>query len=104
MRNGWRLTAMDRRRRLCIIVLACVLWSTSAASCDVASRDVPIPSKYGISEVEQTDREGRASPPIHTSVESWVVDAKDPGQDLPPVGRSLFDYVIAKSDGTVSLL
>jgi hypothetical protein len=90
---------MDRRPRLCIIVLACVLWSTSAASCDVANRDVPVPWRYAISEVEQTDREGAERASLRASAESWVVDAKDPGQNLPPVGRSLFDYIIARSDG-----
>ena len=29
----------------------------------------------------------------------WVVDPADPGPDLPPVGRSLFDHVITERQG-----
>ena len=29
----------------------------------------------------------------------WVVDPGDPGPDMPPVGRSLFDYVVIKQQG-----
>ena len=87
MRNGWRLTAMDRRRRPWTIVLPALLWSLSVTSCEVAKRDAPIPSSYP-SRIQ-----------IQTPAESWVVDAKDPGQNLPPVGRSLFDHIISRSDG-----
>ncbi len=31
----------------------------------------------------------------------WAVNPADPGPDLPPVGRSLFDFVIAESGGRV---
>jgi hypothetical protein len=29
----------------------------------------------------------------------WVLDPKDPGANLPPVGRSLFDYVFSETEG-----
>jgi hypothetical protein len=29
----------------------------------------------------------------------WVLDPKDPGANLPPVGRSLFDYVVSETEG-----
>ena len=34
----------------------------------------------------------------------WIVDADAPGPDLPPVGRSLFDFLVAVEDGGETVL
>ena len=34
----------------------------------------------------------------------WIVDADAPGPDLPPVGRSLFDFLVAVEDGGKTVL
>ena len=39
-----------------------------------------------------------ASPAVAAAAE-WVVDPKDPGPSLPPVGRSLFDFVVSGPGG-----
>ena len=90
---------MARSRSEWIVVIPAVLWSLSLVSCDVAKGDVSIPTGYPISEIERVERVDEPTTQIQTPAESWVVDAKDPGPNLPSVGRSLFDYVTARSDG-----
>jgi hypothetical protein len=90
---------MVRNRSLWTTILWAVVWTLSIVSCDVAKRDASIPARYPISEVERIERAEQTSTQIQTPAESWVVDAKDPGPNLPTVGRSLFDYVTARSDG-----
>src|SRR5437763_11133873 len=29
----------------------------------------------------------------------WAVDPEDPGEDLPPVGRSIFDFLVTERTG-----
>jgi hypothetical protein len=45
------------------------------------------------------NREGHAPSPVSPRIvgPAWAVDPADPGPDLPPVGRSLFDFVVAES-------
>ena len=33
----------------------------------------------------------------------WVVDPQDPGSNLPPVGRSLFDYLVTEQQGATNV-
>ena len=42
------------------------------------------------------DPEGGAAHDAHTDPAGWAGDAAAPGPDLPPVGRSLFDYLVTE--------
>src|SRR3569832_1582456 len=41
----------------------------------------------------------RSAPSLHSdpTTPPWVVDPAEPGTNLPPIGRSLFDFLITKS-------
>ncbi len=80
---------MDRSRSLHRLVLPALLCVIGVASCDIAKQDVSLSPAYPISRPEQTTH----------AAETWVVDAKDPGQNLPPAGRSLFDHIVTRPDG-----
>lgn len=57
------------------------------------------PSTPETSIIPTIDRSGDAM----TDFSSWAVDPTSPGPDLPPLGRSLFDYLVTDSTGGINV-
>ena len=79
--------AMKPCRPFSLFVLS-VVTVTGLTSCDRRSADQSAVSVAQANETVQRQPGAR-----------WVVDPADPGPDMPPVGRSLFDYVVAEQQG-----
>lgn len=48
---------------------------------------------------EDTPSPTHESTPVRSQEPTWVVDPTNPGSDLPPTGRSLFDYIVTEEKG-----
>ncbi|HEX3204177.1 MAG TPA: hypothetical protein VHQ67_05445, partial [Nitrospiraceae bacterium] len=45
---------------------------------------------------DATDHTATSSADTPSRTPVWVVDQRDPGRNVPPVGRSLFDYLFTR--------
>jgi len=70
---------------LCAVLMALLVWRLGSGSRDA---ETPRGSEYG-------SEQGSGDGPGPT----WIVDPEIPGPDLPPVGRSLFDFVVTREAG-----
>jgi hypothetical protein len=88
----WRTTSGKATRAGCPLFRAAVGLQAIVVllACDGSERP-PSPG------VDPKPPSGAAPAPV------WVVDAREPGPSLPPVGRSLFDFLLASGPGVQSV-
>jgi hypothetical protein len=79
------VTATDLPYSVGLFLIALV----ALVSCNRESPDGPPSASDKTNEAAQ----GHPTAPV------WVVDPQDPGSNLPPVGRSLFDYLVTAQEG-----
>ena len=73
----------------CSLLFMGLIMATVLVSCD---RETAERGPLSAVQAEQTDQKQSSGP-------AWVVDPADPGPDVPPVGRSLFDYLVTAENG-----
>ena len=73
----------------CSLLFISLIMASVLGSCD---RETAEREPLSVVQSGQTDQK-QSSEPV------WVVDPANPGPDMPPVGRSLFDYLVTAENG-----
>ena len=73
----------------CSLLFISLIMASVLGSCD---RETAEREPLSVVRSGQTDQK-QSSEPV------WVVDPANPGPDMPPVGRSLFDYLVTAENG-----